>query len=114
VSVCCDCCVLSGRGLCDELIARPVESYRLVCRMWSRKNKPREWGQDPLGGYRAKKRNVQVSKFWCYATNWEQIGPSRKAFLILLCKDVYIILCTKKEFDFTFLGALFRYSLRRT
>jgi len=21
--VCCECCVLSGRGLCDELITRP-------------------------------------------------------------------------------------------
>ena len=29
--VCCDCCVLSGRGLCDELITRPEESYRLLC-----------------------------------------------------------------------------------
>jgi len=29
MSVCCECCVLSGRGLCDELIARPEESYRL-------------------------------------------------------------------------------------
>jgi hypothetical protein len=28
-SVCCECCVLSGRGLCDELITRPEESYRL-------------------------------------------------------------------------------------
>jgi hypothetical protein len=27
--VCCDCCVLSGRGLCDGLITRPEESYRL-------------------------------------------------------------------------------------
>jgi hypothetical protein len=27
--VCCVCCVLSGRGLCDELISRPEESYRL-------------------------------------------------------------------------------------
>ena len=26
--VCCECCVLSGRGLCDELITRPDESYR--------------------------------------------------------------------------------------
>ena len=25
--VCCDCCVLSGRCLCDELIARLEESY---------------------------------------------------------------------------------------
>jgi hypothetical protein len=27
--VCCVCCVLSGRGPCDELITRPEESYRL-------------------------------------------------------------------------------------
>ena len=27
--VCCECCVLSGRGLCDGLITRPGESYRL-------------------------------------------------------------------------------------
>ena len=30
-SVCCECRVLSGRGLCDELITRPEESYRLCC-----------------------------------------------------------------------------------
>jgi uncharacterized protein YijF (DUF1287 family) len=29
--VCCECCVLSGRGLCDELITRPEEYYRLWC-----------------------------------------------------------------------------------
>jgi hypothetical protein len=29
--VCCECCVLSGRGLWDELITRPEESYRLWC-----------------------------------------------------------------------------------
>jgi len=29
--VCCDCCVLLGRGLCDELIIRPEESYRMWC-----------------------------------------------------------------------------------
>ena len=27
--VCCKCCVLSGRGLCDGLIIRSEESYRL-------------------------------------------------------------------------------------
>ena len=26
---CCECCVLSGRGLCDGLIIRSVESYRM-------------------------------------------------------------------------------------
>ena len=29
--VCYECCVLSGRGLCDELITRPEESYRQHC-----------------------------------------------------------------------------------
>ena len=28
---CCECCVLSGRGLCDGLITRPEEFYRLCC-----------------------------------------------------------------------------------
>jgi hypothetical protein len=25
--ICCECCILSGRGLCDGLITRPEESY---------------------------------------------------------------------------------------
>ena len=29
--VCCECRVLPGRGLCDELITLPEESYRLWC-----------------------------------------------------------------------------------
>jgi len=37
MNVCCECCVLSGRGLCDELTTRPDESYRLWCVVvWSR------------------------------------------------------------------------------
>ena len=31
IFVCCECRVLSGRGLCDELITRPEESCRLWC-----------------------------------------------------------------------------------
>ena len=31
IFVCCECRVLSGRVLCDELITRPEESYRLWC-----------------------------------------------------------------------------------
>ena len=30
-SVCCECCVLSSRGLCDGLITRPEEPYRVWC-----------------------------------------------------------------------------------
>ena len=29
--VCCECCVLSGTGLCDGPITRPEEFYRLWC-----------------------------------------------------------------------------------
>jgi hypothetical protein len=29
--VCCECCVLSGRDVCDELITHPEEFYRLWC-----------------------------------------------------------------------------------
>jgi hypothetical protein len=40
--VCCECYVLSGRGLCDGLITRPEESYRLwrvvVCDQETSKN----------------------------------------------------------------------------
>ena len=31
MDVCLLCCVMSGRGLCDEVISRPEESYRLWC-----------------------------------------------------------------------------------
>jgi hypothetical protein len=27
--VCCECCMMSGRGLCDGLMNRPEESYRM-------------------------------------------------------------------------------------
>jgi hypothetical protein len=36
MSVCCECCVLSGRVLCDELITRPEESNRVwLSKVWS-------------------------------------------------------------------------------
>jgi hypothetical protein len=37
MSVSCECCVLSGRGLWDELVPRPEESYRTWCvlSVWS-------------------------------------------------------------------------------
>ena len=31
MSACFECFVLSGRGLCDALITRPEESYRMCC-----------------------------------------------------------------------------------
>jgi hypothetical protein len=53
-------CVLSGRSLCDDLITRPEESYRLWCMamcdletLWMRK----PW---PTGGFWAKKKEMFV------------------------------------------------------
>jgi hypothetical protein len=31
MAVSCECCVLSGRGLCDELVPRPEKSYGVWC-----------------------------------------------------------------------------------
>ena len=50
LSDCCGCCVLSGRGLWDELITRQEESYRLWCVVcdletsWMRRSCP-AWGR---------------------------------------------------------------------
>jgi len=63
MSVCRECCVLSGRGLCSELITRPEESYRLCCVVvcdleisWMR----RPW---PNGGLsRQKQTNKQTKR----------------------------------------------------
>jgi hypothetical protein len=42
--VSCESCVLSGRGLCDGLITRPGESYRVWCVYMSVIMEPQKWG----------------------------------------------------------------------
>ena len=65
--VCCECCVLSGRGLCDELITRPEESYRLWCVVMcdletSRMRRP--W--PALGrSATARKKNIYIYVYIC-------------------------------------------------
>jgi len=57
ITVCCDCCVLSGRGLCDELVTGPEESHRLWCVVECDLKTPwmkRPW---PTGGSVASKTN---------------------------------------------------------
>ena len=48
--VCCDCWVLSGTGLCDELITRPKESYRLWCVVVCDLETSKEEANSPLKG----------------------------------------------------------------
>jgi len=64
--VCCDCHVLAGRGLCDELITYPEESYRLWCVVvcdletsWMR----RPW---PTGGCHAKDKQTNKQTIKCF------------------------------------------------
>jgi len=59
--VCCECCVLSGRGLCDELITRPEESYRLwyvvVCNL---ENLMNEEAMTRVGSQRHRKKYYNI------------------------------------------------------
>ena len=64
--VCCECFVLSGRGLCDELITRPEEFYRLWCFVvydleTSRMRKPR-----PTEGCHVKNKNKNTHSWINY------------------------------------------------
>ena len=80
VCVCCDCCVLSGRGLCGELITRPEESYRLCCVVvcdlgtsWTRKSWLTEGGGE--GGAVAPEDKKKVL---CSLTNWYDTSCEEK------------------------------------
>jgi hypothetical protein len=67
MSACCECCVLSGRGLCDELITRTEESYRLRCVVvcdletsWMR----RPWSNGGLSPQKQTNKPLQEYKSW--------------------------------------------------
>jgi len=65
--VCCEFCVLSRRGLCDELTTRPEEAYRLWCVIscyLETSTTRRVW---PTGGCRARhKQTRSCSGSSCY------------------------------------------------
>jgi len=66
MSLCCECCVLSGRGLWYELTTRPEDSYRLWCVVMCDLEKKSlvnvEESQGPLGGYRARRKKFYYTK----------------------------------------------------
>ena len=78
--VCCECCVLSGRGLCDGLITRLEESYRMwrvvVCDQETSKNEAKaryravkiqpQWVVTP-----GKQTNINVEKQYTEQYNTE-------------------------------------------
>jgi hypothetical protein len=69
--VCCECCVFSGRGLCDGLITRSEESYRLwcvvVCDQETSKTRRLKsatglWKNTTIMGCKARKTNKQTDR----------------------------------------------------
>jgi hypothetical protein len=85
MSVCCECCVLSGRGLCDELIIRPEESYPLWCVVvcdletsWKR----RLW---PTEGFRDKNKQTQKHSL---ASPFRVTAGSKAFATIQICREM--------------------------
>ena len=77
---CCECCVLSGRGLCDGLITRPEQSNRLWCVVVWDLEKPQEWGGHipRLGCKRHKKSQLRYSvKCTCNVNQASSVIPSK-------------------------------------
>ena len=72
IFVCCECRVLSGRGLCDELITRPEESYRLWCVVVC------DLETSSIGApYIYDISTPRVNVFKCYVTHWRRQCHSR-------------------------------------
>ena len=68
MSVCSDYCVLSGRGLCNELIPRPESPYRVWCVCVT--SKPQQWGGlCPTGAFEP--RENKMNAYW---TIWNTTG----------------------------------------
>jgi hypothetical protein len=67
MDVCCECCVLSGRGLCDELITRPEESYWLWCVVLCDLETSRMRRSWPALGRRATEKKTLLNVWVCSA-----------------------------------------------
>ena len=82
MDVCCDCCVLSGSGLCVGLITRPEESYRLWCVVmcdletsWMR----RPW---PTGSWCARNKQNYTRCQFLYLTQGSSVDLDQRCWVI--------------------------------
>ena len=72
MSACVECCVLSGRGLCDGLITPPEESYRLWCVIECNLETPRMRRPWPTGGLLRQKKKNPVT-FRRHGWKWQTV-----------------------------------------
>jgi hypothetical protein len=86
MDVCWDCCVLSGRGLCDGLITRPEESYRLwrvvVCDQDTSQNEEAK----------ARHRAVKIHPSWVVTPGKQTFVRLFSVFMECSIKSVHILL----------------------
>ena len=88
--VCCECRVLSGRGLCDELITRPEESHRLWCVVvCDLENLENEEAMTRVGSQRHRKKKVfLLTCVLCSVYSWHSPATLTEVFpcFFLSCK----------------------------
>jgi hypothetical protein len=93
--VCCECCVLSGRGLCDELITPPEESYRLWCVVVCNLETSRMRRPWPALG-RSATQKIKTSGSNIEFSSWVSMSGScvsaRKIFPSVACSCRFIII----------------------
>jgi len=88
-----ECCLLSGSGLCDGLITRPEESYRLWCVVLC--DLETSWMRRPLPALGRSATGRKRCNYWClYAcvdrTGWTVLNykPGRLFRLYFVKKEV--------------------------
>ena len=82
---CCECFVLSGRGLCDELIIRPEESYRLWCVVvYDLENLKNEEAMTRVGSQRHRKKNYSTVRLNCCFLCYTLVEPKLHSRLTLI------------------------------
>ena len=99
MSVCVECCVLSGRGLYDGLITRPEKPYRMWC-VWSRHLMNEAMAS--VGPQRHKKENVMLMNSYCYVCSVLCILFHCVVLCIVLCKcELFYCQRVSTELQFT-------------
>ena len=109
--VCYECCVLSGRGLCDGLITRPDESYRLwlvvVCDLETSKTrrlKPATglWKYSHNGLWRQENKQTNKNRCRIYAVICNSVRLLHNnyywidAAIEMLIRQLMLLRCCKK------------------
>ena len=95
--VCCECCVLSGRGLCDGLITRREESYRPwrvvvydleTSKMGRLKSATRLWKIQPKG-CNAKKSNIDQIIYYGWRKQSLKLRSTYAVLMLMILKTFF-------------------------